>query len=841
MDFINGRTERFTNRPRFNPATALGEPDPAFDRGLPGFIEQDPAAFAKGLASVPLTVAPDLVGLAQQGGNFAANKTLDALTGVEGAAFQPFGEPMSGDPIREAIGLDPESQQGIMGEIASPVATAAKGFGLAAQGLSTVLPKLAVPLAAIVAPKAEALARLGRKLKRAPEIGVQVNAPMTLLAEGQIPFTIGRLSTEDWIKRTESILTPEEIVEARTWYSQIDEVFRPVFGEGTDTMITAFLIANKNASPEQSLHNALRVAEQLHSGVTGKKGGLNDKALREFMSGKPVTSGVGQKLFDFIDSAFDRDTRTLYGHAPEAGMPVANDVHTARDMGYVDQPLINALERKGYDTSEIKLDFKVDKKGDSAGPTETQYERGGDQLREMTEQLNEVGFAGGDLRPAEAQAIGWVAMSKFVGAEGQDPLQAITGNVRRIAFELAPGRGSPSALKFGDRFSELGLEDQVKLTNDVLDGAIKHAEEAAGIQASTLVSGTGGWQRFDPNPAQVNQVVASKEGAELVANMIGYSAQQEAVWVSKMKPMTKNPKGFGIMLSGEHLGDDNVVRSLWGSILDNDKSGLVQGYQPVTTIDGRPGIMMLVDRGGKKTGQMIDTELRKTLESVVENGPADDIVVDIGEAEITKAGTEAGTYDGQTYLERIRELGREDVIPGLDRNRVELEEKFGQALDKAEAKAASAGPTGAAPLIAPPVVDGKMRLTHFSKQEDLPALDPAQYGSGIRGAERKRRDAYPEFWVDRTYFGIEPGVPGGYRKEVGLGDVEYNVEVPAEEMYDLAADQLGLFEKLSEDVPKGARLSAVEKQLKEMGFQGYWVNSDSHGLAGAIFNETKPL
>ena len=314
---IPRRSSRFSNRPTFNPETALGVQDPDLNRGLGGFLEQDPVSAAKGLGIALPAAAPDIVGLAQQGllagGKFIKDNYMPGLPDVE------FGT-LSGDPLRESIGLDPDSPQGIVGEVFSPVGTAMKGLFAGAKATAAGAKFLAgFPLAALVLPETDTAARLGRKLARKPGIGVQVNEPRTLLAEGQIPFTIGKLSTNDWIKRTESILSPEEIVEARNWYSDIYSSFKPVFGDDTDTFITAFLIANKNASPTESLKNALRVAEQMHHGAGGKKGGLNDAALRRFLNGEEITSGLGQKLLDFIDSAFNRSTRTLYGHAPEAG------------------------------------------------------------------------------------------------------------------------------------------------------------------------------------------------------------------------------------------------------------------------------------------------------------------------------------------------------------------------------------------------------------------------------------------------------------------------------------------------------------------------------------------
>ena len=120
---------RFNNRPALSPR-ALGEPDPRFSGGLGGFIAQDPMGFAKGLGSAPFTAAPDILGLVQQGSNALGNIVQRRL-GLPEVGFQPI----SGDPIRESIGLDPSNPQGITGEVVSPVGTIAKGLGIAAKSV----------------------------------------------------------------------------------------------------------------------------------------------------------------------------------------------------------------------------------------------------------------------------------------------------------------------------------------------------------------------------------------------------------------------------------------------------------------------------------------------------------------------------------------------------------------------------------------------------------------------------------------------------------------------------------------------------------------------------------
>lgn len=138
----------------------------------------------------------------------------------------------------------------------------------------------------------------------------------------------------------------------------------------------------------------------------------------------------------------------------------------------------------------------------------------------------------------------------------------------------------------------------------------------------------------------------------------------------------------------------------------------------------------------------------------------------------------------------------------------------------------------------PPVnPDGTITLYHYSRAKNLTELNPARYGTGLGGAERARKQADPDNWLNRTYYGIAVGQPGGYVKEAGLGDELYIAHVPAEKLYDFAADPDGLRPKQvgGWDHPT----NVYERRIKEAGYLGYWVNDPSLGLTAALFSTQK--
>ena len=138
-------------------------------------------------------------------------------------------------------------------------------------------------------------------------------------------------------------------------------------------------------------------------------------------------------------------------------------------------------------------------------------------------------------------------------------------------------------------------------------------------------------------------------------------------------------------------------------------------------------------------------------------------------------------------------------------------------------------PTEDGELVAPPVsAEGRITLTHFSSRSNIDRIDPSFYGQGIRGAEAQRQRAYPETWIDRTYYGVAPGLPGGYRKESGLGPETYETSIDARLMYDLQADP--------ESLAETPDLNETERAIRDAGYSGYWLKHPSLGLVAASFD-----
>lgn len=128
------------------------------------------------------------------------------------------------------------------------------------------------------------------------------------------------------------------------------------------------------------------------------------------------------------------------------------------------------------------------------------------------------------------------------------------------------------------------------------------------------------------------------------------------------------------------------------------------------------------------------------------------------------------------------------------------------------------------------ILEGKglsLNAIHYSNKENLTFLDPTKHGTGIRGAERKRQQAYPkEFNSDRIYLYME-----GAKKEPGLGNVKYKVEV--KNVYDMNKDPDGIkaiakemAQEKSGAIDTNLIATIFENIILKKGYGGYFSKKD---------------
>ena len=549
-------------------------------------------------------------------------------------------------------------------------------------------------------PPEDSAARLKQKLNRdyAVSSGKKSDAglphnPRTIIKgpEGKPDFVTGNIGFDDWKNRHENILTPEEIQHSSKWYSNIFNNFLNYTNSDqpkATQLMRAWLVAQQNVSPGGAMNNVLLQKEQAARGVPQnlwESGGMPNptEAARAVLSGRNVT-GVGQKISDFVDSAEQKDVRSWMGNHPHGGSPFVVDVHTARDTGMVDPELISHLTRLGYDKDALSK-LKVDLTGT---PTAAAYENRAQWGRDLTGNLNETGWMGRkDWTPAEVQAVGWMGMTKLTRDAEEDSESGLGRNLRRISYEFAPGEGSPWSSKYGSAFDGLPPDEQRDLTEKMTHRALDHATKISGIDLHSIVHGTGAWERYQ-NPAAVAQTLSTQKGADIASNAIGHLLQQTEVWHNRVKPMTKNPKGFAIDFienGSKNLADKDNLSDFWDKVMGADPHGLIRGYQPITLPTGEVGVRALIDKGGQGTQNKLEEAISPggALHKILSDLPYD-INMKGHEAEISKARNDwKEQKNGEGYMGRLVSLLGRDPSAELDSARSQLEKELEGHLDAA--------------------------------------------------------------------------------------------------------------------------------------------------------------
>ena len=136
----------------------------------------------------------------------------------------------------------------------------------------------------------------------------------------------------------------------------------------------------------------------------------------------------------------------------------------------------------------------------------------------------------------------------------------------------------------------------------------------------------------------------------------------------------------------------------------------------------------------------------------------------------------------------------------------------------------------------------ELPFVHYSKKQDLTELDPAMYGTGMKGAEAGRLADAPDV-KGRSYFYVDKGADT-MKPESGVGGNKYTGKATG--IYNLADDSRGLIAEtkaISNDpylasqginqYNRDLHLSNMERAIKNAGYKGYHT-----GDTGVLFEKT---
>jgi len=706
----------------------------------------------------------------------------------------------------------------------------------------------------------KALDRLRLKLKRqGTAVGKPKNERQVLTAPDVEPWVVGDITYDDWKQRALA-LSPTDVEEYRAWYAEALPTFNRYFGEDVgEIYMFGFLLANKNASPKDALTNILRAVDKARDMPQEKTAGLNEELILRHLLGEQLDEsmeGAGQKLFDFVDSAYERETRSWMGDKPEGGAPATVDIHSTRGTGFVDEKLKKQLVAEFGDQAK---DLKVDVK---RGPLDTQYEYGSQKWNDFSEMANSENFMGGNWTPAQIQAIDWKYTGDRYGGGVETIEEAFQGNFQRISTELVFAPGSLADQRFGSTLKDVNFNDKALITRRVFDQIAPQIFELFGVRGDYSL-GIGKYLNYPAVPNIYLDVLTSPERAADVADAFGYVFQQnELIRARNLKTGNttslhiKIEEGDATPASLETFGQSlskSLGKSVTGWSYDHRERSIVFYLERQPRVSPRGMVSKTIE-----SQQVMEARIRQMVhESLQSAGDATGLrgVGKIFRSEAVFHGEEnyhERDTTGRIFLDSLGVGRRPAIQAGLEDLREQTLQATadgirrysgarhfsvgGEAYGRIEEsgghriRGGQQSYSGITEETIGHQHEGKLILTHWSNVQDLKTLDPSLHGTGLRGAERERKAAFPETWIDRTYYGLK-----GYRKEAGLGPKVYTATIDPSELYDFGKDPDGLWPHGSMD--PSDQINRYEAAIKKAGYTGYWVK---HGdqFAAASF---KPL
>ena len=573
----------------------------------------------------------------------------------------------------------------------------------------------------------DGMENLRQRQARRPGTGVAKNKLVRFHTNDGKPIYIGAVkkdggkSFKGWVEETEAWLTPEQTQQFRQWYKELYGHFTKIFGDRAGEMMMAWLAAQQNVSPGGALKNVFRVEDRIAGIGTGKKGGLADAKIEGVLRDVVPEGGFGPKLSDFVDSGFQRETRTYMAGQPEGGRPFVADVHTGRDSGHVDQQTLSRLKELS-DEGNLFIDgapatvkvtkTKTVKRGEKTAvvperirvtpangksffvdvdmrgsPGSTQYEGISVWGNSMTDYLNNTQWAGGNWTPAEVQAVGWMRTLRQYGLPESTVESALQQNTAKIFAEVNYSSGDLLPANF-PALDSLAPDVQRAITTEVLPRAV---DELVGIIGGSLrvqraSVGTGVYGRMRA-PMMAFEVLGSPEAADLLALGLGYGSEQAATMSTVMGVGGKDSRVLVFKKADGTKFTDVEMQS----IIDDAGIG---GYTMEQLPGGDAGMIADATKDFTPKG-LTDKRAKVALKSLLDWADKNGIEIDIRDtsARVTSYGNNwQNNKDGASYLSAIVERGGAKRIRDIVRFRGRYAEILREAYERHAPDAITATP-----------------------------------------------------------------------------------------------------------------------------------------------------
>jgi hypothetical protein len=553
----------------------------------------------------------------------------------------------------------------------------------------------------------------------------------------------GKADADKWIDMiTTAMVTKDEngqtvpdkdfILRAAHWYDELGGRFKAWAGgdeKKAMKLMKQFGLSQANASPAFGVISILRAQDaflgkpQEASSLANeqiKQLELNDDIKMTNLDGEAVESNgsdddsegsedrVDTKLSDFIDSIFQKTSRTVMGAGKQlgpdgqpvkdkdggviGGEPVCCDVWQGRFGGLWSNKYKAALTKSGMTAEEIDgLGLKTEK---NTLESRQVYEWQVLWNQQVAKKLNEQKWMGQtDWTGPRVQAVGWVALQAGLGNPNGDMFMS---NVRSVKASVSMKPGTTGA-KFADRLQALPPAVQADVCKEITNKIVDRALEISGAQyigESDVYMANGVAGALSPTVKL--SALASPETLTDLVECLSYLAQDDARSVRLLK--SGNVTSMDIVQhQGEHFKSADEAQRFIAKMLEYKESDELYPKSitkavsdEVATafledIDGKPALRIVRKKGNWNAKDFV------LLNRAVEFA-SNDFEGMKTETTVAKADSFAVEHDwendpdGEQYFQRLDERGRQTLEHDLRDSRDEVESWWESAISAAESK-----------------------------------------------------------------------------------------------------------------------------------------------------------
>jgi hypothetical protein len=472
-------------------------------------------------------------------------------------------------------------------------------------------------------PKEAFEARIRQVGKRKPGVGAPKNPRIELTKQDGTAVIIGSDAAADSMLRIKQNLPSDEAIwEAALWHDKMAQGIADHFDvENAGGYKIAFGLTQAANSPQKGIGDVL-ITERKVAGHPEPRSAASTPAtaleISEVLSGRPPTSGIGQKISAFIDNAFGKKTRTEMNDDPRFGAPVSGDRWDFRSQ-YVDYAYKQWLTKTfGEQVEGIKLDTPNNPQY-SGRVSPPQFEHLVRTRNAQVEEFNRTKFAGhDDWTPDRIQAADWAAIKIQQG----DPPMAVpdifASYFSQSPMELAWGSNSPYS-KFYPDLHELPWEKNVAITTHVLTKLATAIGEQLGVRvlASEPVSGT---YKTYVNPNIEFTLFGTEKARQEWTQAMAHAANQEAVLAYHLRAANKGSVGVYDLTAESPLAAAKLQdRAFLVKYLEalQAKDPRFDGVE-VLAVDGKPTLRIVkvnkeygvpIDEAGNPVGHFTPAEI----------------------------------------------------------------------------------------------------------------------------------------------------------------------------------------------------------------------------------------